>query len=94
MTIQQRTLIPLNDILAIEMECINCHSIYSVPIAEVNYERLKLTCMNCPQQFASTDRKNNQTQSDAEVLGSLLLRLKEAQSRTYEASLRFVINTA
>jgi hypothetical protein len=92
MTIEQRTVVPLGDIQAIEFECNHCHSTYSIPIPEVNHERLRLTCLNCPQQFASTERKNNAKNSDAEVLGSLLLRLKDAQSRTFEAALRFVIS--
>ncbi len=91
MTIEQRTVIPLSDIDAIEFECTHCHAIYSIPLAEIK-EDVRLACINCPQQFANPQHTDSSKMTDAQVLASLILRLRDAQQRPYKATIRLAIS--
>ena len=92
MTVEQRTVIPLSDIDAIEFECIHCHAIYSIPLSEITNDGPRLSCINCPQQFADSLHTDSGKMTDAQVLSSLIVRLRDAQQRPYKAIIRLAIS--
>jgi hypothetical protein len=90
MTIEQRTLIPLADITAIEFECGHCHATYSIPLVGMNVNEMTFSCVNCPQEFANTRHTDSGKITDLQALQGLLARLKEVQERTYKAKIRLI----
>lgn len=46
---ETRSVIDLEDIIAVEFECASCHSIFTVPVAE--YKRNTYQCPQCNQSW-------------------------------------------
>jgi predicted Zn finger-like uncharacterized protein len=91
MTVEQRTLIPLVDIMSIEFECDHCHATYSIPLSELKAAETSLSCINCPQQFADSHYTDSSKMTDLQILQGFLTRLREIQQRKYKASIRLVL---
>lgn len=86
MTVEKRTLISFNDILAIEYECPHCQVRHSVPIEKV--DRTLFSCPNCNEPLISQAQR---AMPDEVIITSFIKSLREIQGRSFPAILRLHI---
>jgi hypothetical protein len=78
MTIEQRTFIPLTDIVGIEFECGHCQSRHLIPLKR--FDRILYECPNCHEQFISiTPIERTLTRSDESILRAFIKALDDMQ---------------
>ena len=86
MTVEKRTLISFNDILAIEYECPHCHVRHTVPVDKM--DRPLLFCPNCNEPLIRQVAVN---EPDDVVMLAFSHSLREMQRREFSANLRLQI---
>jgi len=89
MTAEKRTMIAVEDLLALEYECSRCHARYSVSFVRI--DRIPHQCPNCAQLWIGETQPSSTQHSDSKVLEFFLQFLQELKRRQYGAVIRFEV---
>ncbi len=90
MTMQQRVLLELGDILGIEYTCGHCQAKYLVPIER--FDRVIQQCPNCKEGLVRTGHPDSAKGSDEYVLHDFVNMLRDLRDRNI--GIRFEISAS
>ena len=88
MTMQERTLLELRDILGLEYSCRHCQAKYLVPIER--FDRAIRQCPNCREGLIRTDHPDSTKPSDEDALHNFVNALMDLRNR--EIPIRFEVS--
>ena len=91
MTIENRTFISPDDILAVEYECPNCKTRLLTPLDK--FGRVLPRCRVCDKEIISETHQDSSKATDAVVVHEFLAALRELRSRKLAAPLRLEIRS-